>query len=196
MVGMIAMSMLLAGCTAGTDDGTGDGLSTSGTTTDGTGSATNSTTSESNSTSTVSSNTTTSGPTGNQTGNSTGNQTGNATGNQTGNATGNSTSEPPVAEEFSCTVDVPAVVVSISGLPMAVGECEFVETETDTLLVLVDPAGGCTIRLDEDPSDTASGGVVQEGSINPPGVYTMRCDVQGPSVGGEGTIAIAPVAAA
>lgn len=93
-------------------------------------------------------------------------------------------------EEFTCTVDAPAVVVSISGLPIALGACVFTTTSTQTLLVLAEPAAGCTIRLDEDPSDTTAGPVVQEGSVNPPGEYGMRCDIQGPSVGGEGRIII------
>lgn len=93
-------------------------------------------------------------------------------------------------QAFSCTVDAPAVVVSISGLPIAFGFCEFTTTSAETLLVVAAPAGGCTIRLDENTDDTTAGPAVQEGSTNPPGQYGMRCDVQGPSVGGDGSITI------
>lgn len=96
-------------------------------------------------------------------------------------------------EEFTCTVDLPAVVVSISGLPVAFGACVFTETSVQTLLVIAEPAPGCTIRLDENLEDTTAGPVVEQGSVNPAGQYGMRCDIQGPSVGGEGRIVIQAV---
>lgn len=93
-------------------------------------------------------------------------------------------------QAFSCTVDAPAVVVSVSGLPIAFGFCEFTTTSAETVLVVAAPAAGCTIRLDENTGDTTAGPVVEEGSTNPPGQYGMRCDVQGPSTGGDGSITI------
>lgn len=93
-------------------------------------------------------------------------------------------------QAYSCTVDVPAVVVSVSGLPLNFGACEFTTTSVETILVVSAPASGCTIRLDENTGDTTAGPVVQEGSTNPPGQYGMRCDIQGPSTGGDGSITI------
>lgn len=115
---------------------------------------------------------------------------GQATANQTlaVNVTAAAAAAP--LEEYTCTVDLPAIVFSVSGLPIAFGFCEFVETTVQTILVVAEPAAGCTIRLDENTSDTTAGPVIQQGSTNPPGQYGMRCDIQGPSLGGDGRIVI------